>query len=399
MLHRTRAARWARASRGARRERHCDEDACAVQGQADPDPVEQSWDRLLRWSKLAYQREHESTSALSRASKVAVLGGGSFGTAMASMLAHNAPSIDVALVLRDADLMADINTRNRNSRYLPDHRLPQSVRATTDFADGLRHCQYLVLALPVQHSRNALHNFKNLIPPDLPILSLSKGLEAHRCCMMTDIITSMLHPQQPVAVLSGPSFAVELMDGKPTAVVAASELEWLALETQQLFASECLRVNTTSDVVGVELAGALKNVLAIAAGIVMGLGLGNNAHAALVAQGVSEIRWLACQMGASQSTLSGLSGVGDIMLTCFVDLSRNRSVGVRLGRGESINDVLRSSHQLAEGVATASCVVQLAEEYRVQVPVLTAVAKIVRGQLSPRQAVEQIMSLPQVAEV
>lgn len=189
------------------------------------------------------------------------------------------------------------------------------------------------------------------------------------------------------------------MDNLPTAVVAASKDQEVAVAVQQLFASNCLRVNTSSDVVGVEVAGALKNVLAIAAGIVVGLGLGNNAHAALVAQGVAEIRWLACKMGAKQATLTGLSGVGDVMLTCFVDLSRNRTVGIRLGRGEAIDDILASSSQVAEGISTASCVVELAERYRVQLPVLTAVAKIVRGQLSPRQAVEHIMSLPQVAEV
>ena len=177
------------------------------------------------------------------------------------------------------------------------------------------------------------------------------------------------------------------------------ELGMNALRVQRLYASSNLRVNTSGDVIGVEVAGALKNVLAIAAGIVEGLELGNNAMAALVAQGCSEIRWLAERMGADPVTLSGLSGVGDIMLTCFVPLSRNRTVGVRLGKGESLAAILASSTQVAEGVATASAVVLLARRHRVALPVLTAVARILDGELGPREAVDAVMSLPQRPEV
>ena len=196
-------------------------------------------------------------------------------------------------------------------------------------------------------------------------------------------------------------------EARPTAVnrgsmrsctLAASEDVKLAVRVQRLYASSNLRVNTSTDVIGVEMAGALKNVLAIAAGIVEGLELGNNAMAALVAQGCSEIRWLAERMGAEPVTLLGLSGVGDIMLTCFVNLSRNRTVGVRLGSGESLQAILASQKGVSEGVATAAAVVVLARKHRVSLPVLTAVARIVDGEMSPREAVETVMALPQIPE-
>jgi glycerol-3-phosphate dehydrogenase (NAD+) len=188
------------------------------------------------------------------------------------------------------------------------------------------------------------------------------------------------------------------MQGRPTAVVAASSDPALAREVGALFASPALRVNTSSDVLGVEICGALKNVLAIAAGIVQGLELGNNALAALVAQGCAEIRWLAERMGAQPSTVSGLSGLGDIMLTCYGDLSRNRAVGLRLGRGEALADILASSSQVAEGVATAGTVAALARRYRVSLPVLTAVAQVLAGNLDAAEAVAEIMRLPQIEE-
>jgi glycerol-3-phosphate dehydrogenase (NAD+) len=172
----------------------------------------------------------------------------------------------------------------------------------------------------------------------------------------------------------------------------------LAAKVQQLMACDYVRINTTDDVVGVEICGALKNVLAIAAGIVDGMGLGHNAMAALVVQGCAEIRWLAERMGAKPTTISGLSGLGDIMLTCYVDLSRNRSVGRRLGKGESLEDILASSSQVAEGVATAGVVVTLARQYKVQLPVLTAVAQVLGNELGPAEAVIEIMKLPQVSE-
>lgn len=317
---------------------------------------------------------------------------------MGTLLARNSATLDVVLLLRDADACDAINTRHVNARYLPAFTLPPNVRATIEAADALTGADYIVHAVPVQSSAKFLGAMRHLIPAGVPILCLSKGLEVGTCRNMSDIIHDALGAAQPLAVLSGPTFALELMKGLPTGIVAASEHAWLAAKVQRLFASSNLRVNTSADVVGVETAGALKNVLAIAAGMVEGLELGNNAMAALVAQGCSEIRWLAERLGADPVTLGGLSGVGDIMLTCFVPLSRNRTVGVRLGRGESLDAILATSTQVAEGVATAGAVVSLARRHRLSLPVLTAVARILEGEMSPREAVETVMMLPQVPE-
>lgn len=372
-------------------------------GNGENREVAKSWDKIIRWGRinvLRQQQQGADSDVLERTTKVAVFGGGSFGTAMAAMLAKNKPAgLDVVILVRNEEQARSINEEHRNTRYLPKFELPPSVRATTDAQDAIDGAQYIVHAVPVQSSAAFLEGVKDVLPPHVPILSLSKGLEVGTSRMMSEVIPAGLGRDQPTVFLSGPTFAVELMGGLPTAIVAASKVPGLATEAQQLFAGPFLRVNTSNDVVGVEIAGALKNVLAIAAGVVVGLDLGNNALAALVAQGVAEIRWLACKMGAKQATLTGLSGVGDIMLTCFVDLSRNRTVGVRLGSGETIEHILETSSQVAEGVATASSVVELADRYHVALPVLTAVAKMCDGQLTPREAVEQIMGLPQVAEV
>jgi len=270
--------------------------------------------------------------------------------------------------------------------------------ATLDSAAAISEAQYIVHAIPVQQSRRFLEGVQDLIPPDVPIISVSKGMENGTGWMMSRIIANTLNKKQPTVFLSGPSFAKEVVEGRITSLVAASRTRRLCLKVQELFASDSIRVNRTKDTVGVEVCGAVKNVLAIAAGIVEGLGLGHNAMAGLIAQGCREIRWLAKRMGARQETVAGLAGMGDIMLTCYGDLSRNRTVGVRLGRGESIHQILDSMNQVAEGVTTASVVVSLACQYKIQLPVLTAVAQVLDGNLTPLDAVAEIMRLPQVEE-
>eukprot|EP00775_Hariotina_reticulata_P003061 gene3061-3341_t len=352
----------------------------------------------MRWSKAFRRQQTNAISPIEAAEKVVVFGGGSFGTAMGTSLAHKKPSLDVVLLLRDPYLCKDINTRHVNSKYLPDFTLPSNVRATTDAVEAISGAQYAVHAVPVQHSRAFLTSIKDVLPKDVPIVCVSKGLEVGSGSMMSEVIPGALGRRQPAVFLSGPSFAKEVMQGRPTGVVAACKDAALGREIQELFASPAMRVNTSSDVTGVEICGALKNVLAIAAGIVEGLDLGHNALAALIAQGCAEIRWLSQKVGAKPATISGLSGLGDIMLTCYGDLSRNRSVGVRLGRGERLEDILASSSQVAEGVATAGVVVGLARKYRVSLPVLTAVAQVLDNNLTPAQAVAEIMSLPQIEE-
>ena len=359
--------------------------------------IRESWKRLMRWSKRLRLRE-AAASKERRLEKIVIFGGGSFGTAMGVALARSHPDLQVSLLLRDPYLCKDINEDHRNSRYLPDFALPPNVTATTSAAEAIAGAQYAIHAVPVQHTRAFLQGIKDLIPPTLPMISVSKGVEVATGQLMSELIPSALGRKQPTAYLSGPSFAREVMDSRPTGIVAASRDRNLARDVQKLFASPTMRVSTSHDVVGVEICGALKNVLAIAAGIVEGLDLGHNAMAALVAQGCAEIRWLAEKMGAKPATISGLSGLGDIMLTCYGSLSRNRSVGVRLGRGEALSDILASSSQIAEGVATAGVVVSLARKYRVELPVLTAVAQVLNGNLSAAEAVAEIMNLPQVEE-
>lgn len=286
------------------------------------------------------------------------------------------------------------------SKYFPEHKLPDNVIATTDAKAALLDADFCLHAVPVQFSSSFLEGIAEYVDPGLPFISLSKGLELNTLRMMSQIIPQALgNPYQPFVLLSGPSFALELMNKLPTAMVVASKDKKLAHAAQQLLASSHLRISTSRDVTGVEIAGALKNVLAIAAGIVEGMNLGNNSMAALVAQGCSEIRWLATKMGAKPSTITGLSGTGDIMLTCFVNLSRNRTVGVRLGSGEKLDDILSSMNQVAEGVSTAGAVIALAQKYNVKMPVLTAVARIIDNELTPKKAVLELMNLPQVEEV
>lgn len=359
--------------------------------------IKNSWARLMRWSRNLRQREAARANEV-RLEKVVVFGGGSFGTAMGSALAKLHPQLEVVLLLRDPYLCKDINDKHYNTRYLPDYELPSRVSATTSAEAALRGAQYAIHAVPVQHSRAFLTSIKQYIDPSLPIISVSKGIEVSTGKVMSDLIPSALERRQPMVFLSGPSFAKEVMDERPTGLVAASRDKALCREVQNLFASPIMRINITTDVIGVEICGALKNVLAIAAGIVEGLELGNNAMAALISQGCSEIRWLAEKMGAKPATISGLSGLGDIMLTCYGSLSRNRSVGVRLGKGEALSDIMASSSQVAEGVPTAGAVVSLARKYRVQLPVLTAVAQVLNGHLSAAEAVAEIMNLPQIEE-
>jgi glycerol-3-phosphate dehydrogenase (NAD+) len=360
--------------------------------------IRSSWNQLMRWSKMWRTRE-QAIDVKAGLQKVVVFGGGSFGTAMGACLARDNPWLQVTLLLRDPYLCKDINHSHVNTRYLKDWKLPSNVTATTSAAEAITGAQYAIHAVPVQHSRAFLTGIKDLIPPNLPLISVSKGLEVSSGQCMSELIPSALgRKNQPCAFLSGPSFASEVMAGRPTGIVCASKDSVLGTKVQQLFASPAMRVNGSSDVIGVEICGALKNVLAIAAGIVEGLNLGHNAMAALVAQGCAEIRWLAEKMGAKSATISGLSGLGDIMLTCYGSLSRNRSVGVRLGKGEALSDILSSSQGVAEGVATAGVVVSLAQRYRVQLPVLTAVAQVLDGHISAREAVLEIMRLPQIEE-
>ncbi|KAE8657561.1 Glycerol-3-phosphate dehydrogenase 2 [Hibiscus syriacus] len=307
-----------------------------------------AWQKLVRWSRS--WRSRAKTDVLERTKKAVVLGGGSFGTVMAAHIANRKDQMEVSMLARDPAVCRSINDNSCNYKYFPDHKLPENVVATSDAKTALLKADYCLRAVPVQFSTSFLEGIAEYIDPGLPFISLSKGLELNTLRMMSQINPQALkNPRQPFIALSGSSFALELMNKLPTGNLLVYDKLYICNTFNQFIYLGLLYVVTSDnlrDVAGVEIAGALKNVLTIAAGIVEGMNLGNNSMAALVAQGCSEIRWLATKMGAKPATITGLSGTEDIMLTCFVNLSRNKTVGVCLGSGEKLEDILGSMNQV-----------------------------------------------------
>jgi len=281
---------------------------------------------------------------------------------------------------------------------LQDYILPDNVRAEINPVIALANAQFIVHTIPVQSSLEYLRNLKEHIPPNLPIISASKGIHSETLEYMTGIIpTALSNPDQPTAFLSGPSFAKELVERVPTAVVVASINDELLREVQKLFLQPRLRVYMTNDVIGVEVGGALKNIFAIASGISEGLGLGLNSLAGLVTRGCHEMTKLAIRMGGRHETVSGLSGIGDLMLTCFGALSRNRSVGVRIGKGESLQDILSSMSEVAEGVMTSEAAVRIAINLgftETDLPIIFTVQRVLKAEMASIDAIEYLMTLP-----
>lgn len=360
------------------------------------------WRKIVYWGRLRDRKLHGTTNRFQWAdctAKVAVLGGGAFGTAMAAHLAKKGNPVSV--VVRDESVRDFFNSRHANPKYLSEFKLPPNLVATTEVAEACKGCAAVVVALPVQSARKALEPIRQHIPKGIPVVAVSKGIEIGTGKLMADIISEALQrtpADNPIVMVSGPSFAREIMDERPTSVMAASTNIEAAMEVQRLLISPYFRVSTTDDIVGVEVAGSLKNVLAIGAGIVDGLDLGLNAMSAMVCQGTAEIRWLATAMGARPETLAGLAGMGDILLTCYGELSRNRALGARLGNGEPLEEILGSSGGVTEGVYTSKLVVELSDQYKVLLPVLTTIARILCGEVSARQAIYEVMALPSLAE-
>jgi len=329
---------------------------------------------------------------------VAVLGGGSFGTAMSHVLGRK--GVNVTLVVRQETVAASINENGTNTAHQSHVQLPQQVRATTDAAAAFADAHFIFHAVPVQFTRDALAKVSHLIPPGVPVISLSKGIETSSLMLMAEVLEDCLGSERPLAFLSGPAFASEIAEGLVTAVTIASADRELANDLMELLASTNFRALYSPDVVGVEVGGAVKNVIAIAAGMCEGLGLGTNAMAALVTRGCTEMRKLVVVCGGEPSTVFGLSGVGDTFGTCFGPLSRNRQVGMRLGRGETLEDILASSSEVAEGVATSRAITKLVEKrvkgYRrdLKYPILFGVAAILDGKITPREGLERLMEMP-----
>lgn len=383
---------------------------------------------------LASARRSRSTRPLPYPVRFAVLGGGSFGLALASVLGKK--SIPVTILVRKEDVAEHINLHHRHPTYLSDISLAPTIRATTIPEEALNDASFIIHAVPVQYSRKFLEDIAPHVPKNTPIISTSKvsylcwfsslcysflfvgrlnlilppslpscppplqGIETGTLCMMQDILLETLGPNRETAYLSGPSFAREIALGLVTAVVAASESEALANEICDIMGCNYFRVFTSTDVVGVEVGGAVKNVIAIAAGMCEGLGLGTNAMAALVTRGCNEMQRLALSLGARPTTLTGLSGVGDTFGTCFGPLSRNRNLGVRLGKGEKLEDILGSSTEVAEGHATAFSLVQLIEKtnraYRreLEFPIIYGVKEILEGKRTPAEGLRDLMAMP-----
>jgi glycerol-3-phosphate dehydrogenase (NAD(P)+) len=330
-------------------------------------------------------------------SRIAILGAGSWGTALAIHLARAGRT--VRLWARDAELAAEIAATRNNPRYLSGVSVPPDVEPTSCIEAAVNDAQFVVVAVPSHGLRSAVRLASASVATDTVIVSATKGLETESLRRMSQVIEEETAARFPVVVLSGPSFAAEVAAGLPAALLAASSHAPAAARVQEQFRSRGLRLYASDDVAGVEIGGALKNVIAIAAGVVEGLGLGHNAMAALITRGLAEISRLACAEGGRRDTLAGLSGLGDLVVTCTGDLSRNRHVGLELGRGRPLADILGQMHMVAEGVRTTGAALALGARHGLELPITAQMAAVLEGRTSPLEAVETLMGRRQRAEV
>jgi glycerol-3-phosphate dehydrogenase (NAD(P)+) len=324
--------------------------------------------------------------------RATILGSGSFGTAIASVLPPNCD--EIWLWGRDAQLVEGVNLRHENQKYLPNIPLSDKVHATTELAEALAGADIVICAVPSHAMRQVMGQACDHLPKNVPIITVTKGIENETLLTMTEVLEACLpdayHPY--LAVLSGPSFAKEMVKKMPTVVTIASHWEKVARRCQEVFQTETFRTYTSTDVVGVQYGGALKNVIAIGTGIADGLGFGLNARAAIITRGLAEITRMAVRRGANPLTLSGLSGIGDLILTCTGDLSRNRQVGLQLGQGRSLEEILGELTQVAEGVKTARSARDLEQRSGVQMPICEQVYRIMYEGKNPKTAVVELMT-------
>ena len=314
--------------------------------------------------------------------KVALLGGGSWGTCVASIASRNA---NVTLWARSEETVNEINQNHTNQRYLPDLKLPQTLKAHADLSDTVSNCELLVVSVPSSSFREVLEQAAPFLKPNIPVISLTKGLEKGSDLRMTQVINDVM-PDNPVGVLTGPNLAREILGGKAAASVIAMHDAELANKLQPVFHSGLFRVYTNNDVIGCELGGILKNIIAIAVGMGIGLGAGDNTRAALITRGLAEITRLGVAIGGKTETFAGLTGMGDLIATCVSPLSRNHQVGVQLGEGKSIEEIIDNMVMVAEGVKSAPTVMKLAEKYNINMPIAYDVSQVVSGSKTPQQA-------------
>lgn len=327
---------------------------------------------------------------------VSVVGAGSWGTALAVHLARVGHRVQ--LWARDRDLVAEMAQRRANALYLPGVAFPASLTPTPDLAEALGGAQLVVVAVPSHGLRHVLRQGAAHVDRSAIVLSATKGLEDGTLRRMSEVIREEWRHVAEIAVLSGPSFARELAHSLPTAVVVAATNDGTVRHVQDEFRSGALRLYASPDVTGVELGGALKNVIAIASGVVEGLGLGHNALAALITRGLAEISRLAVAAGGERETLAGLAGMGDLVLTCTGQLSRNRHVGIELARGHALVDIVAGMKMVAEGVKTTQAAVALGARLGVELPIASQVDALLAGRATPAAALADLMGRRQRAE-
>jgi glycerol-3-phosphate dehydrogenase (NAD(P)+) len=322
---------------------------------------------------------------------IAVIGAGSWGTALALSLSNIGHSI--RLWAYEDEVVESIRTHHENRIYLSGIVLPEGILATTSLRQAVDKAEFILTVMPSHVCRALYEQMLPILRPEMILVSATKGLEVGSLMRMSEVIRSVVLPRfvPRLTVLSGPSFAREVACGDPTAVVAASHEPDSAQCVQKEFSSKTLRLYASNDEIGVELGGAIKNVIALAAGVIEGLGLGHNPKAALITRGLAEMTRLACACGARSETLAGLAGMGDLVLTCTGNLSRNRRVGVELGKGRKLSEILQSMHEVAEGILTTEAAVSLARLHHVEMPITQQVQRILRDQISPREAIRELM--------
>lgn len=332
-------------------------------------------------------------------SEIAIIGAGAWGTALSIVLGRKQRH-RVRLWAYEKEVRDSIQNTRANAVFLPSHEIPDCVSVSGNFAQVLDGAEIVVSAMPSQHCRGLFAEMLEHLQPDMLIVSATKGLEQQTLLRMTEVIDQVTESRLSVGALSGPTFAAEVARGDPTAITIASENPQMMETVQREFSDPAFRVYANHDVVGVELGGALKNIIAIAAGVCDGLGLGHNSIAALITRGLAEMKRLVVACGGHAETMSGLAGLGDLVLTCTGALSRNRSVGVELGRGRTLSEVIAGMHgMVAEGVFSTNAAVQLAKTHRVEMPITEQMHAVLNQRKSPRQAIHELMTRSSKSEL
>lgn len=317
-----------------------------------------------------------------------MLGAGSWGTTVAHLAAHNQPTM---LWARRPEVAAEISESHTNERYLPEHELHEDLMATSDLAEAVSRADVLVVGVPTSGFRDALSAAAEFLRPWVPVVSLSKGFERDTQLRMSEVISEEM-PGHPVAILTGPNLAKEILAGDAAAAVVATEDPAIAQTLQQVFSTDLFRVYTNDDVIGCELGGALKNVIALASGMADGLGTGDNTRAAVITRGLAELTQLGVAMGGRPESFAGLAGMGDLLATCLSTQSRNRHVGEELGKGKSIDQIIEEMDQVAEGVKTCAIVKELGAEYGVPVPITYEIYRVCHEGGSPYDAYRGLLN-------